>query len=151
MSSSKILKAAAGKSNELLVSLECLTSISMPWEPALVAHTCASHRWSDLDCTPEASGVLHLGINNVCYMRMCITVQLFPPVPKHCFSQTLLYTACNFFFPEGGVGLVPKHGCILRIPQMIWVWRATVEWYIDRGKPKNQPVTYKYPLCPKTE
>jgi hypothetical protein len=32
----------------------------------------------------------------------------------------------------------PKRGCltyasilVLRIPQMIWVWRATVEWYID--------------------
>jgi hypothetical protein len=26
---------------------------------------------------------------------------------------------------------------ILHIPQMIWVWRVTMEWYIDRGKPKN--------------
>jgi hypothetical protein len=26
---------------------------------------------------------------------------------------------------------------LLRIPQMIWVWRAMVEWYIDRGKLKN--------------
>jgi hypothetical protein len=32
---------------------------------------------------------------------------------------------------------MPADACILRIPQMIWVWRATVEWYIDRGKPKN--------------
>jgi hypothetical protein len=26
---------------------------------------------------------------------------------------------------------------ILGIPQMIWVWRTTVEWYIDRENPKN--------------
>jgi hypothetical protein len=32
---------------------------------------------------------------------------------------------------------MPTYVSILRIPQMIWVWRATVEWYIDRGKPKN--------------
>jgi hypothetical protein len=36
------------------------------------------------------------------------------------------------FFPEGGVGLVPKRGCLLtlallRILQMMLVWRATVE------------------------
>jgi hypothetical protein len=32
---------------------------------------------------------------------------------------------------------MPTYVGILRIPQMIWVWRATVEWYIDRVKPKN--------------
>jgi hypothetical protein len=32
---------------------------------------------------------------------------------------------------------MPTYVSILRIPQMIWVWRATVEWYSDRGKPKN--------------
>jgi hypothetical protein len=31
---------------------------------------------------------------------------------------------------------MPTYVSILRIPQMIWVWRAAVEWY-DRGKPKN--------------
>jgi hypothetical protein len=37
---------------------------------------------------------------------------------------------------------------ILRIPQMIWVWRAMVEWYID-GKTEElggKPVPV--PLCP---
>jgi hypothetical protein len=41
------------------------------------------------------------------------------------------------------------YGSILRIPQMIWVWKATVEWYSDRGKPMNseeKPVPV--PLCP---
>jgi hypothetical protein len=32
---------------------------------------------------------------------------------------------------------MPTYVRILRVPPMIWVWRATVEWYIDRGKPKN--------------
>jgi hypothetical protein len=32
---------------------------------------------------------------------------------------------------------MPTYVSILRIPRMIWVWRATVEYYIDRGKPKN--------------
>jgi hypothetical protein len=62
--------------------------------------------------------------SSVC-SHVCITCFSSPPPP-----------------PEGGVGLVPKCGCllyvsILRIPQMIWVWRVTVEWYIDRGKLKN--------------
>jgi hypothetical protein len=41
------------------------------------------------------------------------------------------------------------YASILCITQMIWVWRATVEWYIDGGKPKNaekNPVPV--PLCP---
>jgi hypothetical protein len=32
---------------------------------------------------------------------------------------------------------MPTCVSILRIPKIIWVWRATVEWYIDRGKPKD--------------
>jgi hypothetical protein len=32
---------------------------------------------------------------------------------------------------------MPTYVSILCIPQVIWVWRATVELYIDRGKPKN--------------
>jgi hypothetical protein len=32
---------------------------------------------------------------------------------------------------------IPTYVSILRIPQMTWVWRATVELYIDRGNPKN--------------
>jgi hypothetical protein len=60
----------------------------------------------------------------------------------------------NTFFPwrcdgSSTQALMPTYVSILRIPQMIWVWRATVEWYIDRGKPKNsekKPVPV--PLCP---
>jgi hypothetical protein len=33
---------------------------------------------------------------------------------------------------------MPTYVSILRIPKMIWAWRATVEWYIDRGKPKTR-------------
>jgi hypothetical protein len=32
---------------------------------------------------------------------------------------------------------MPAYVSVLHIPQMIWVWRATMEWYIDREKPKN--------------
>jgi hypothetical protein len=42
------------------------------------------------------------------------------------------------FFPEDGVGQtqawMPTY---VSIPQMITVRRATVEWFIDRGKPMN--------------
>jgi hypothetical protein len=53
--------------------------------------------------------------------------------------------------PEGGVGQtqawMPTYVSILRIPQMIWVWRATVEWYWQ-GRAKElgeKPVPV--PLC----
>jgi hypothetical protein len=32
---------------------------------------------------------------------------------------------------------MPTYVSTLRIPQMIWAWTAAVEWYIERGKPKN--------------
>jgi hypothetical protein len=32
---------------------------------------------------------------------------------------------------------MPTYVSTLRIPQMIWVWRMSVKWYIDRGKPEN--------------
>jgi hypothetical protein len=43
---------------------------------------------------------------------------------------------------------MPAYANLLRIPQMTWVWRATVEWYIDRVNQKlgNKPVPV--PLCP---
>jgi hypothetical protein len=45
-----------------------------------------------------------------------------------------------FFWRWGGSSTqawMPTYVSILPILHMIWVWRATVEWYIDRGKPKN--------------
>jgi hypothetical protein len=47
-----------------------------------------------------------------------------------------------FFFPWrwGGSSTkawMPTYVSILRIPHMKWVWRATVEWYIDSRKLKN--------------
>jgi hypothetical protein len=48
-------------------------------------------------------------------------------------NQLLLKFQMSLFFPEDGVGQteawMPAYVTILRIPQMIWVWRATVEWY----------------------
>jgi hypothetical protein len=58
----------------------------------------------------------------------------------------------DFFFLEDGVGLVPKCGCllnvsILRIPQMIRVWRAMVEWYWQ-GKTELGEKPVPVPLYP---
>jgi hypothetical protein len=55
-------------------------------------------------------------------------------------------SSCFFFLKVGGSSTqawMPTYVSILRIPQMIRVWRATAEWYIDRGE-KPVPV----PLCP---
>jgi hypothetical protein len=62
-------------------------------------------------------------------------------------------TCWNFFFPWrwGGSSTqawIPTYVSILRIPQMIRVWRVTVEWHIDRGKPKNWENPVPVPLCP---
>jgi hypothetical protein len=44
---------------------------------------------------------------------------------------------------------MPAYVSILRIPQMIRVWRATVEWYIDRGIPKNsEKILSQCNFCP---
>jgi hypothetical protein len=59
----------------------------------------------------------------------------------------------NFYFSwiRGGSSTqawMPTYVSILRVPQMIWVWRATVEWYWQ-GKteePGEKPVPV--PLCP---
>jgi hypothetical protein len=52
------------------------------------------------------------------------------------------YTFWATFFPWrwGGCSAqawMPTYFSIVHIPQIIWVWRATVEWYIDRRKSKN--------------
>jgi hypothetical protein len=60
-----------------------------------------------------------------------------PPWRLHGSSGTAL-----LFFPLN-VGWVynpvwmPTYVSILRIPQMIWVWRVKVEWHIDLGKLKK--------------
>jgi hypothetical protein len=54
----------------------------------------------------------------------------------------------GFFPPEGGVGLVPKYVSILRIPQIIRVWRATVEWYWQEKTEELGEKPVPVPLCP---
>jgi hypothetical protein len=51
---------------------------------------------------------------------------------------------------SGTQGWMPTYVSILCIPHVIWVWIATVEWYIDRGKPKNSEKKKPIPvsLCP---
>jgi hypothetical protein len=62
----------------------------------------------------------------------------------------------HVFSPEGGVGQtqawMPTYVSTLRIPQMIWVWRAMVEWYWQ-GKTeelgeKPVPVPLRPPQIP---
>jgi hypothetical protein len=40
------------------------------------------------------------------------------------FPASFTFTALSYFFPEGGLGLVPKRGCLLTL-----AYYATVEWY----------------------
>jgi hypothetical protein len=55
-------------------------------------------------------------------------------------------------FPEGGDGSstqawMPTYVTILRIPQMIWVWRATVEWYWQGKGEELGEKPVPVPLC----
>jgi hypothetical protein len=43
---------------------------------------------------------------------------------------------------------MPTYVSILRIPQMIWVWRATVEWYWQGKTEKLGEKPVSVPLCP---
>jgi hypothetical protein len=78
-------------------------------------------------------------------------------IPRH--PKTLCGQTSEVFFSEGGVGQIqawiPACASILGlcIPQMIWVWTATVGWYDDMVKPKNSekkpvPVPLCRPLVP---
>jgi hypothetical protein len=57
-----------------------------------------------------------------------------------------------FLHPEGGVGQtqawMPTYVSILRIPQMIWVWRTTVEWYRQGKAEELGEKSVPVPLCP---
>jgi hypothetical protein len=81
-----------------------------------------------------------------------VPMPLCPPQIPHglirapnCLSQGMASWQV-FFFREGGVGLPPKHACLLRL-----AYYAFPRWYefgerwwddIDRGKPKNSEKTY---------
>jgi hypothetical protein len=56
------------------------------------------------------------------------------------------------YFPEGGEGQtqawMPTYVSILHIPQMIWVWRATVEWYWQGKTEELGEKPVPVPLCP---
>jgi hypothetical protein len=69
---------------------------------------------------------------------------------KTCPSVTLSTNKPHkdLFLSEGGVGLVPKRGCLLRIPQMTSVWRATVEWYWQGKTEEVGEKPVPVPLCP---
>jgi hypothetical protein len=74
----------------------------------------------------------------------------------HTFHSSVFANSATFPFPFlpwrwGGSSTqawMPTYVSILRIPQMIWVWRATVEWYwqVKTEELGEKPVPV--PLCP---
>jgi hypothetical protein len=56
------------------------------------------------------------------------------------------------YFPEDSVcqtqTWMPTYVSILRIPQMIWVWRAPVEWYWQGKAEQLGEKPVPVPLCP---
>jgi hypothetical protein len=67
-------------------------------------------------------------------------------------SQKFLINS-DFFFAWrwGGSSTqawMPTYVSILRIPQMIWVWRATVEWYWQGKTEELGEKPVPVPLCP---
>jgi hypothetical protein len=62
-------------------------------------------------------------------------------------------TICLLFLPWrwGGFSTqawMPPYVSILRIPQMIWVWRTTVEWYWQGETEELGEKSVPVPLCP---
>jgi hypothetical protein len=58
-----------------------------------------------------------------------------------------------FFSPVGGVGLVPKRGCLLSLayytfPRLMSVWRVTMEWYWQGKTEELREKPALMPLCP---
>jgi hypothetical protein len=72
----------------------------------------------------------------------------FNTTRKHGIEFTYVF----FYFPEGGLGQteawMPTYVSILRIPQMIWDWRATVEWYWQGKTEELGEKPVPVPLCP---
>jgi hypothetical protein len=69
------------------------------------------------------------------------------------WSQSLEVTFCHTSPPWrwGGSSTqagMPTYVSILRIPQMIWVWRATVEWYWQGKTEELGEKPVQEPLCP---
>jgi hypothetical protein len=66
--------------------------------------------------------------------------------------SSFMETEASFFPLKVGVGQtqawMPTYVSILRIPQMIWVWRATVEWYWQGKTEELGEKPVPVPLCP---
>jgi hypothetical protein len=69
----------------------------------------------------------------------------------HCLTS-IPQRSPSAFHPEGGVGQtqawMPTYVSLLPIPQMIWVWRATVEWYWQMKTEELGEKPAPVPLCP---
>jgi hypothetical protein len=71
----------------------------------------------------------------------------------YCYMTNLNITSIRMFFPWrwGGsstLAWMPTYVSILRIPQMVWVWRATVEWYWQGTTEELGEKPFPVPLCP---
>jgi hypothetical protein len=103
---------------------------------------------------------INLSLWKVVLILACHSAELktlLQAMTKIAYNILCYYSETSVFSPEDGVGQTqawtPAYVSILRIPQMIWVWRATVEWYIDRRKPeklgeKPVPVPLRPPQIP---
>jgi hypothetical protein len=123
-----------------------------------VIHEHEKPRWNDIDrgrlliLPPEISG--NRTSSHLVASRSYVTRNLSLNIATSTFfilvgSFSMLYNHTTWdrrFFPwwwgdSSTQAWMPTYVSILRSPQMIWAWRATVEWYIDRGKLKNSEKT----------
>jgi hypothetical protein len=119
---------------------------------------------SSISLSDFSTKILYAAWNNLfrtCYMPdYLILVGLFIVIvfgdeykrrSPHYATVTGRLLLCHSFSTLKVVWVIPKRGCllcasILRIAQMVWVWRATLEWYwqgkTEELREKPVPVLY---------
>jgi hypothetical protein len=124
-----------GTRNTCVFNEECLENVCLEDQKRMVRKhiglrngDCENRRWMKLDrhrsqwkslpWMPSAPCVLHVSPIYVLKITEC--------------NVMVLWTCGG----SSTQAWMPTYASILHIPQMIWVWRATVEWYWQ-GKPKN--------------
>jgi hypothetical protein len=85
------------------------------------------------------------------YLKCEMTEKNITNLERSVVMNSLASKSC-FFHPEDGVGQteawMPTYVSILRFPQMISVWRATVEWYWQGKTEQLGENPVPVPLCP---
>jgi hypothetical protein len=80
-----------------------------------------------------------------CLFPFTLFLSHIPSFSPQISTMSMFWTVTPFFsWRWGGSSThawMPTYVRILRIPQMIWVWRATVEWYIDRENRRTRRQT----------